>query len=114
MSTYNTSGLFGTKTPQSDWYGTGHQRDFLDAPDNERFGYTAYGNQLGGSQPFKDWFNTKFHDVYNQYGADTAKNPSLRWTDHLSNNAGNFAQEFSQMGPTRRGEQGLRNLRWLK
>lgn len=69
------------------------------------------GADSGGR--FGNWLRSRFNTVNNQYGAAQGQDPSLKWTDYLTNQQNNLQQQYIGQNPYDKGEQGTRAVKWL-
>lgn len=90
---------------------------FFSMPEGQQAGYNQFvDNFAGGGQSshFGNFLRNRFGRTQQEYVAQQAQQPDLKFTDYLQNNQGNLQNEYAGMNPQDRGgQQGQRGLRWL-
>ena len=122
---FNTSGLQGYA---GNLYGTGRVDDsafkgsdlfgpdYYDTANDGRIGYARFSDVLGGNTNFKNYVQSKYPQMWDQYGAAAGDDPTLTWTKFLEGNQDNLTAQYAEQTPTQRGEapgRTLGKLRWL-
>ena len=118
-----TGGFFGTMPVGPGTFQSnplfGGNSSFYDTANNGAYGYEQFVNQATGQNGqstggrFGNWLRSRFGTVSNQYGAAQAKDPTLSFSQYLTNNQGNLQDQYQNQNPYDKGEQGQRGLRWL-
>lgn len=118
MSVYNTSGLYGTNRVGSNIYGSPSSFQYgyyNDGGNNGANGFSAFRNAAGGSAPYQNWLFGQYNRIYGDYLGESGQNPSLQFTDYLTQHQGDITGRYQQenFGPTREGQQYQQRLRWV-
>lgn len=101
---FNTPGMLGIGS------------DYYDNANEGRFGYDRFLNAGGArNSPFGNWMRNRYNRTRDEYGNAQGQNPALKWTEYLTQNAGNYVNEYANMTPGQRGEYRARTpkMRWL-
>lgn len=92
---------------------------YYDTANNGQIGYEQFvnkatgqgGNDSGGR--FGNWLRSRFNTVNNQYGAAQGQDPSLKFTDFLTNSQDKLQQQYLGQNAYDKGEQGQKQMKWL-
>ena len=75
-------------------------------------GNATGGHSLNGNK-FGNYLRNNYGNLWNEYGAAQGQNPSLKWSDFLTQNQQGLKDQYMNQNPYDKGEQGQRQLKWL-
>lgn len=115
-----TPNFYGSNAVDPSIFNTGGVgKGFFDSQAGFQPGYEAFSRNFAGStnSKFYNFLQQRFFQNQNQYTAQQAQNPDLKFTDWLQNNQGNMQNQYANQNQLDRAggfdSQAQKGLRWL-